>query len=123
VPSSPDTLQLSWAAFSLTCKARPIGWPRKLMHVLAFSRSTVRRRMASLISSVTVCWIGSTAMGAAAFASASRSAAKMVHRCPHARDQGEPPRNRTTDLVPSRRASVRRRTRRFPSPGGGDRAL
>ena len=35
--SSPEPFQLSWAAFSLACKARPIGWPRKLMHALSFS--------------------------------------------------------------------------------------
>src|SRR5437899_311346 len=44
------------------------------MYALAFSRSTLRRRMASMISSLTVCWMGSTAMGAAALASASQSA-------------------------------------------------
>src|SRR5262249_12461249 len=53
--SALDSFQFSCAALSLACKARPIGWPRKLIDNFALSRSTLRRRIASLISSLTVC--------------------------------------------------------------------
>lgn len=46
VLSSPDAYQMCWAALSSVCNARSIGWPRKLMHVFACFRSTVRRRSA-----------------------------------------------------------------------------